>query len=108
MTKEQLFHNNRIMFVILNGQVKYGPVGFSHKNWLVGQNILTEAAYEQVVRGYYDETGVYFYQGNFETNNLVEATACEVSDQFDKQLPIYCGCIIGEIGERWNPIKRLR
>ena len=106
--KEQEYHNSRTTFVILHGIVHYGPKGLSHKDWLVGQGVMTEEAYNKVVRGYFDETGIYFYQGNFETNEIVESIALKVADSIDKNKSIYCGCIIGEVGEKWEPIKKLR
>ena len=108
MNKEQLYHNNRTTFVILHGHVHYGPKGLSHKDWLVGQNVMTEETYNQVVRGYFDETGIYFYQGDFETNDVVETTAVKYADFISKELPVYCGCIKGEVGEKWKPIKQIR
>lgn len=108
MTKEQEYHNSRTTFAIMDGNIHYGPKGLSHKDWLVGRGIISEDAYNEIVRGYFDDSGIYFYQGNFETNDLVENTARTVANQFDNNLPIYCGCIIGEIGEKWKPIKQLR
>ena len=105
---EQQFHNQRRIFVIFDGEVIFGPEGLSHYDWLVGRKILREIDYNISVRGYVDETGIYFYMRDFETNAKVEYLAKKFCDQIDKNLPVYCGCIKGEVGERWKPIKQLR
>lgn len=106
--KEQAYHNSRTTFAILNNTLVFGPHGLSHADWLMGNLSLDKDSFNSVVRGYYDESGIYFYQGEFETNAEVEEMALKYADNIDKNKPIYCGCIIGEVGEKWEPIKKLR
>ncbi len=108
MTKEQIYHNSRTIFAIINDSLRYGPLGFSHADWLIGQLDMSVNTFNETIRGYVDESGIYFYQGDFETNDKVETTALRYADLINKELPIYCGCIKGEVGEKWKPIKKLR
>lgn len=108
MDKEQAFHNSRTTFAIMNDTLMIGPVGLSHADWLIGRLKLDNETFDKVVRGYYDESGIYFYQGEFETNDEVEAAAIKYADRIDMNAPVFCGCHIGEVGERWKPIKQLR
>lgn len=108
MTKEQLYHNSRITFAIIDNKLQFGPLGLSHAEWLIGLLGMNMYQFNKVIRGYYNSTGIYFYQGNFETNNKVELAALNFADKIDSNLPIYCGCIVGEVGEYWKPIKQLR
>lgn len=108
MNKEQIYHNSRTTFAIINDTIKIGPVGLSHADWLIGRLLLTENEFNSIVRGYYTDTEIYFYQGAFETNKLVESTARKFADRINRNASVFCGCIKGEVGEKWKPIKQLR
>lgn len=108
MDKEQLYHNNRTTFAIINDTLEYGPLGLSHADWLIGQLGMSEEEFNMTVRGYFDNSCIYFYQGDFETNDVVETTAIKYAEFINKELPVYCGCIKGEVGEKWKPIKQIR
>lgn len=105
---EQEFHNQRIAFAIYNDKLNYCPKGLSHYDWLVKGNIVDEFVFNGLVRGYMDETGIYFYSGDFETNDYVENMAKAWCNSLDSSKPVYCGVIRGEVGERWKPIKQIR
>ena len=66
-----------------------------------------ETVFNELVRGYVDDTGIYFYSGDFETNEYVEKTAKSWYSSIDTNKPVYCGVNKGIVGERWIPIKRI-
>lgn len=105
---EQEFHNQRRAFAIFDDKLNWCPKGLSHKEWLVGGNLFDEAQFSELVRGFVDETGVYFYSGDFETNEYVEDVAKSWMNSIDKDLPVYCGVYKSRIGERWKPKKKIR
>lgn len=49
-----------------------------------------------------DSTGIYFYQGDFETNEYVEDMALSWYSTLHPTLPVYCGMIKGNVGNRLN------
>lgn len=105
---EKEFHNQRSMFAVIGGRLVYGPRGMSHSDWLMGQRGMSEYQFSLIIRGYRDNTGVYFYSGDFATNEMVESCARKLSSLFRSNLPIYCGCVKGRPGERWQPITQIR
>lgn len=105
---ENEFHSQRLAFAIFNDGIHYCPMGQSHHEWLVDSHIMCEEDFNTIVRGYIDNTGLYFYQGDFETNKVVEAVALEWCDRITQDKPVYCGAIKGKVGERWRPIKRIK
>lgn len=106
---EQEFHNQRKAFAIIDGKLTWCPKGLSHKEWLVDTGIISQYAFDnELVRGYMDDTGIYFYQGDFKNNDYVEIVARSWLCKFDQTLPVYCGVIKGKVGERWRPVKRIR
>lgn len=106
---EQEFHNQRKAFAIIDGKLTWCPKGLSHKEWLVDTGIMSQYVFDnELVRGYMDDTDIYFYQGDFKTNDYVELVARSWLCKFDQTLPVYCGVIKGKVGERWRPVKRIR
>lgn len=106
--KTRDFHNSRTIFAYYDDKLNFcTEKGLSHYEWLVGRGLFSDVVFEELVRGYQDETGVYFYAGEFETNSYVEDVAMSCVSCFDKGTPIYCGLIVGREGERWKPVKRL-
>lgn len=75
MTKEQKFHSNRIMFVLLGDDLRVAPVRttMSHKEWFAARPEL-DIDYEKVVRGYYRAGILHLYTGgdNFEAPHNVQ------------------------------------
>lgn len=106
---EQEFHNQRKAFAIFDGKLNWCPKGLSHKEWLVDTGLISQYIFDtELIRGYVDETGIYFYQGDFTTNEYVETVAKSWLCEFDSTLPVYCGVVKGQVGERWKPIKQIR
>lgn len=108
---EKEFHLKRRAFAIINNTLEYIPDEFkelSHYDWLVKHADLTEEQFNNTVRGYIDTTGMYFYIGDFETNEKVEEEAHKWKDIIDEEKSVYCGVHKGKIGEQWKPIKKIR
>ena len=104
---EQEFHNQRKAFAIFDDKLNWCPYGLSHYEWLVDSGLFQESVFNTLVRGYVDETGIYFYQGDFKTNAYVEDVAKSWYTSIDSNKPVYCGVYKGDIGERWKPIKQI-
>ena len=106
---EQEFHNQRDAFAIFDDRLNWCPKGLSHYDWLVKGGLISEYIFNtELIRGYVDNTGIYFYQGDFTTNDYVETVAKSWLSMFDSDLPAYCGVIKGEVGERWKPMVKIR
>lgn len=107
---EREFHSQRRAFAIFDDKLNWNPDNFyTHHEWLVGTGLFSEAQFEDLVRGYTDDTGIYFYQGsNFETNEYVEDIAKSWMNSIDINKPVYCGVVRGKVGDRWLPIKKIR
>lgn len=107
--KEKEFHNNRRIFAYYDGKLNFcEEVGLSHHEWLVGGRLFCDFVFNDLVRGYVDSEGVYFYRGDFQTDEYTENTAKSCLSYFDENLPVYCGVFKGEIGEKWKPIYQIR
>lgn len=104
---EQEFHNQRKAFAIFDDKLNWCPTGLSHHEWLVDSGLFQESQFTDIVRGYVDETGIYFYSGDFETNEYVEDMAKSWYSAIDTTKPVYCGVHKGQIGDRWKPIKQI-
>lgn len=107
--KEKEFHNNRRIFAYFNGGLIFcEETGLSHYEWLVGGGLFCDLVFNDLVRGYVDSEGVYFYRGDFQTDEYTESIAKSCLGYFGDTLPVYCGLIKGEIGEKWKPVKQIR
>lgn len=102
---EQEFHNQRVAFAIFDDKLHTCYDGLSHYDWLVKGGLISEGQFNDIVRGFMDSTGIYFYQGGFETNEYVEDMALSWYSTLHSTLPVYCGMIKGAVGERWKPVK---
>lgn len=103
------FHNSRKIFAIFDDKLNWcEKTGLSHHEWLVGGNIFCEEVFNDLVRGFEDEEGIYFYSGEFETNEYVEDMAKSWMNSISTEKPVYCGMIKGKVGEKWKPIKTIR
>lgn len=107
---EREFHSQRRAFAIFDDKLNWNPHNFyTHHEWLVDTGLFSEAQFEDLVRGYTDDTGIYFYQGsNFETSKYVEDVAKSWMNSIDTNKPVYCGVVRGKVGDRWLPIKKIK
>lgn len=110
---EKEFHNNREAFAYIptNGKNMItfcSTPGLSHREWLIDKLGYSEDEFNKIIRGFKDETGVYFYTGNFETNDHVEDVAKSYKEFYAGVQRVFCGMLPGKIGERWTPIKEIK
>ena len=106
MSKEKEFHNHRIAFYInKNNRIVFIKKGQSHIEYF---NEIGHSEYINfVTRGYILDDHVMFYRGNdFEIpRNLTIKTILELVSSINKSSIkwVGLGCIIGNVGEEWNP-----
>lgn len=111
---EEEFHRRR-MFVVTDPPEKLIGVSVrwadpnderSHAEWFESKG--WDWA-KECVRGFVDETGVYFYRGpECEADDLTIRTAVHSVPELKRHgvatgTPIYAGMHPGKIGERWEP-----
>jgi hypothetical protein len=109
------FHKQRIMFVFHNGElhIKYHTEQ-SHIEWFLQEGWIQDMQDEKfndLIRGYYDKTGIYFYKGHaFSTDKDLENFVVNLKKTLQlaiKQpgLPVYCGVTPSKLGEIFKPVK---
>lgn len=110
---ERDFHDNREIFYCRKVDdnafqlVECNTTGLSHHKWMVDICGMSEDTFENTVRGFKDNDGVYFYKGSeFKNDTDVEQAACAIGVLF-RPRKIYCGMKPGEVGEKWQPIKEI-
>jgi hypothetical protein len=115
MTVEK-FHAQRRMFSIMperfQARLQFAPEGDqrSHAEWLLSSYRITETC----LRGYVDETGLYFYS-TFDCRAVegdrerIWPWLREIGEYLDLAIetPIHMGAVPGVIGERWRPAQTL-
>lgn len=107
--KEKEFHFKRKMFAYFPNENKmtFSPqTMLGHKEWICDKLGYSKEEFNNMIRGFEDEDGVYFYIGDFKVNNKVENAAYEYKIS-NPEKKVYCGMIPGEIGEKWKPIKEV-
>ena len=108
MTKEQQFHSDRMMFVVLGDELRIAPAKttMSHKEWFKARPELN-IDYETVVRGYFKDGTVHFYTGgdNFKAPEMTDRLM-DIAKQF-KATKIELGAILAEPGHPWEPIQTI-
>lgn len=121
----KLFHKERTAFALVSVKGKDGErLVFNdregdirgHKLWLNQDFGIDDVAFENVVRGYIDNSTIQFYIGNDFKAVAEERISLMVLQQLvarvkarDKSdyIWVYNGRHIGEAGEKWKPIERL-
>jgi len=106
ITKEKKFHNRRIAFYVNEDNIiVFIKKGQSHIEYF---NEIGHSEYINfITRGYVLDDHVIFYKGNnFDIpKNLTIETILELVSSMN--IPsikwIGLGCIIGKVGEKWNP-----
>lgn len=107
----------RHAFVVVGDQVHFLPIGehTTTYEFCIANELCKDAAeYEKMIRGAYDEHGIYFFKGSGcaalqYTGYLREMTE-QVYEQYIKvfgyhyaDIAIWSGMIMGEVGELWRP-----
>lgn len=110
---ETAFHEQRRMFVVRDGRLELGPFNspLSHRDWFLAEDWV--GLFEGAVRGFFDETGIYFYRGaTFASDPEVEETAVSLVPVFEELglpagLPVFAGMVRQETTGRWPPLKQV-
>lgn len=114
--KEALLHKSRIAFALVNDQMRYLTNSeMSHKEWLQLEFNISDEDFENIIRGTIKDNKIYFYIGSdFKTIEELESKAATLTkticEEQNLQLPteVYCGMIIGEIGQVWSTIHTIK
>ncbi len=110
---EEELHKKRIAFMIVDGNILYLKYSkMSHREW-AEQLGISKSKFDSLVRGFIRDGGIYYYQGDFETNDKVIEVALDTCDIIAKEnglvdYEVYCGFVIGKIGEEWKPILKIK
>lgn len=108
MNKEEVFHESRLAFMIIDDEILYLKNNkMSHKEWyFLLFNSLKN--FNDVVRGYAKDDRIIYYKGDFEYDSEVievaKKTHNKIMDEFNNyNCRVFVGVIKGEIGEEWEP-----
>lgn len=103
------FHRQRWMFAVIDGRPVFAKRGvpWSHARWLRRYGVTGPQ-----LRGYYDESGLYFYStedceavaGDWEKVLAVLPALAYVFDM-GREDEIHAGTVPGQPGERWKPYR---
>lgn len=117
ISKEEKFHQSRIAFAVINGKLEFTIFDKrDHKQWLSDVFNITDDEFENIIRGYIKESGIYIYRSSkFCPVNMGELSTsvlkhikmlCSVYvHTYD--IPCYSGMKIGNAGEEWEPKMKL-
>ncbi|MGM5481735.1 MAG: hypothetical protein ACQESE_04995 [Nanobdellota archaeon] len=109
------FHSQRQMFAIKNSNLFLAPanVTYSHTDWFIKEGWMSskdDSLMDQIVRGFIDPTGAYFYKGyNFDADPDAEKEMfqhlCELVRKtgIDTSLHLYGGLIKHSTPGRFPP-----
>ena len=111
---KERFNKERVAFAIIENNILFmSNSEMDDKEWLVKGNIVTESKFNSITRGLIKDNKIYFYTGDFKTNEQVENDALENIKHLCRALDIlvpniiYCGMKKGEIGTLWEPLKTI-
>jgi len=104
------------MFAIIDDSLYIAPANceWSHRDWLMAEKVIPVKNNPELLgltRGFADQTGLYFYEGDFA---LTERAEREVMGHLNelalflgvtKELHLFGGELKGKIGEHWLGIK---
>ena len=116
---EQTFHKKRLTFAIIDGQLKsISNDSRSHFEWLSKDYGITLENFDNIIRGYVLNDGIYLYKG-FQFNEVDDSeieskVLIEIVQQANiynkwqyKEYKVHSGMIQGVVGEVWKPKKEL-
>ena len=104
--------NNRILFMIIDDQVKYLTEGnMDHREWYVSLG-LDPNNYENIVRGFIMDNKIIFFKGtNFiadsEVITMAKRHAPGIRLYLNNNYEVYCGIEAHSLGGKWEPIVKI-
>lgn len=116
---EQKFHKKRLTFAILDEHCKFiSNDTRSHFEWLNEVYGVTIEDFENIIRGYVLEDGIYLYKGfqfneiddsELESNILMEIVQqANIYNKWQyKEYKVHSGMVQGTVGEVWKPKKEM-
>lgn len=120
--KQSDFHKSRLIFAWIHGKLTFNENendARSHFEWLTQDFDITACEFEKIPRGYMTSDRIQLFIGSdfrpLSSEELKKITATDlinIKDEFfkvygDKEVVIYNGVKVGEIGEVWEPIYKL-
>lgn len=106
-------NNNRILFMIIDNQVKYLQNStMDHREWYNSLG-LDPNLFESIIRGFIMEGKIVFYKGsNFNYDDEVMKCAKMFAPSMritlnDLNLGVYCGVNISGFNAKWEPIVKI-
>ena len=109
--KIRSLHKGRTMLALIDDEFHLkGNTEESHMEWFISEGWIIDESdnrFNDIVRGYYDHTGVKGL--DFATEQLLEEIITNNMELLRKTLKIrgnvYCGLVKGKPGEKYQPIK---
>lgn len=106
--------NNRILFMIINNQVRYleSPTG-DHREWYLSLG-LDPNNFDNVIRGFIMDNKIVFYKGStFNYDQEVINAALIYSPSIrtylnNPILKVYCGIMINGYNSKWEPVLEIK
>ena len=104
--------NNRVLFMIVDDQVKYLTEGeMDHREWYNSLG-LDPNNYENIVRGFVMDNKIIFFKGaNFISDNEVMTMAKRhapgIRLHLNVNYEVYCGIEAHSLGGKWEPIVKI-
>ena len=108
-----MYSSDRILFMIIDNQVKYYQgMDKDHKEWYLSLG-LDEANFNNIIRGFISDGKIVFYKGeNFNYDDEVMTAAKGFAPSMritlnNLNLEVWCGVLIDGYNVKWEPIVRI-
>ena len=104
--------NNKVLFMIIDDQVKYLTEGnMDHREWYTSLG-LDPNNYENIVRGFVMDEKIIFFKGtNFiadqEVITMAKRHAPGIRLYLNNNYAVYCGIEAHSLGGKWEPIVKV-
>lgn len=106
-------NNNRILFMIIDKEVKYYQgADMDHKEWYLSLG-LDANEFDNIVRGFIADGKIVFYKGqnfNYDDEVMRKAKGFAPSMRItlgNLNLEVWCGVMINGFNSKWEPIVRI-
>ena len=106
-------NNNRILFMIIDKQVKYYQgADMDHKEWYISLG-LDLNNFDNIIRGFIADGKIVFYKGqNFNYDDEVMRYAKGFAPSMritlnNLNLEVWCGAMVNGFNSKWEPIVRI-